>query len=168
MPTNLEIKAQYPSLIQARTISRALGARFGGTLNQTDTYFKVKKGRLKLREIKGNGLELIYYRRANSRGSRYSDYTVLEFKRKGAAKRVLNSLFETMVIVKKKRELFLYKNSRIHIDSVVRLGGFIEFEVRVVQGKKQARHLMAFLQSRFEIDSSMLIAGSYSDMLLKR
>ena len=128
----------------------------------------MNQGRLKLREINGNKLELIYYRRANSRGSRYSDYTVLELHKKEAAKRVFNSLFETMVIVKKKRELFLYKNSRIHIDTVAGLGGFIEFEVLVVRGKKQAQQLMLFLREKFGIDSSMLIAGSYSDMLLKR
>jgi adenylate cyclase class 2 len=167
MPTNLEIKAKYSSLVRARKISRALGARSGGTLNQTDTYFKVKRGRLKLREINGKELELIYYLRANDRRSRYSDYNVLKLREKEAAKRVLNALFETMVIVKKKRELFLYKNSRIHIDSVASLGGFIEFEVLVVEGKKQARQLMTFLQSEFGINSSMLIAGSYSDMMLR-
>ena len=168
MPTNLEIKAKYPSLVQARRISRTLGARFGGTLKQTDTYFKAKRGRLKLREINEKELELIYYRRENARGSRYSDYTVLELQKKKAAKRVLEALFETMVVVKKKRELFLYKNARIHIDFVVGLGGFVEFEVLVVRGKRQAQQLMSFLQSKFGIDSSSLIAGSYSDMILRR
>ena len=168
MPTNLEIKAKCSSLVQARKISRTLGARFGGTLKQTDTYFKVKRGRLKLREINEKELELIYYRRENARGSRYSDYTVLQLQKKEAAKRVLESLFETMVVVKKRRDLFLYKNSRIHIDSVAGLGGFVEFEVLLVQGKRQAQQLMSFLQSKFGIDSSSLIAGSYSDMLLKR
>ncbi len=167
MPTNLEIKAKYPSLAKARRISRALRARVCGSLKQTDTYFKVKRGRLKLREINGKQLELIYYRRENTRGSRYSDYTVLGLHKKEAAKRVLDSLFETMVVVKKKRELFLYKNSRIHIDSVAGLGAYIEFEVMVVRGKRQAQDLMTFLRNRFGIDASMLIAGSYSDMLLK-
>ena len=168
MPTNLEIKATYPSLARARKISKTLGARFSGTLKQTDTYFKVRQGRLKLREIDEKQLELIYYRRQNARGSRYSDYTVLELQKKEAAKRVLNSLFETMVVVKKKRDLYLYKNSRIHIDSVAGLGEFVEFEVLVVRGKRQAQQLMSVLRSKFGIDSSSMIAGSYSDMLLKR
>ena len=167
MPTNLEIKAKYSSLSQARRISRTLGARFGGTLNQTDTYFKVKHGRLKLREINQKELELIYYRRENRRRSRYSDYSVIDLQKQEAAKRVLNSLFETLVVVKKKRELFLYKNSRIHIDFVAGVGGFVEFEVMVVRGKRQAQQLMKFLRTKFGIDASMLIAGSYSDILLK-
>lgn len=167
MPTNLEIKAKYSSLSQARRISRTLGARFGGTLKQTDTYFKVKHGRLKLREINQKELELIYYRRENRRRSRYSDYSVIDLQKQEAAKRVLNSLFETLVVVKKKRELFLYKNSRIHIDFVAGLGGFVEFEVMVVRGKRQAQQLMTFLRTKFGIDASMLVAGSYSDILLK-
>ncbi len=168
MPTNLEIKAKCPSLIHARNVSRTIGARFGGLLKQTDTYFKVKQGRLKLREIDGKKLELIYYHRNNTRGNRYSDYTVLELPKKQAAKRIFDSLFEAAVIVKKRRELYLYKNSRIHIDSVEGLGGYIEFEVVVVRGKRQAQKLMAFLREEFDVDPSSLIGVSYSDMLLKR
>jgi predicted adenylyl cyclase CyaB len=167
VPTNLEIKAKCSSLSQARRISRTLGARFGGRMKQTDTYFKVKHGRLKLREIDQKELELIYYRRENSRGSRYSDYMVIRLKKPEAAKRVLNSLFETVAVVKKKRELFLYKNSRIHIDFVAGLGGFVEFEILVIRGKRQAQQLMTFFRTKFGIDASMLIAGSYSDILLK-
>lgn len=168
MPTNLEIKAKYPSLARARKIAASIGARYAGVLRQTDTYFKVKRGRLKLREINGTKLELIFYRRANSRGSRYSDYTVLELKDRKSTKRVLDSVFERSVVVKKRRELFLFRNSRIHIDTVAGLGGFIEFEVLVLRGKRQARQLMLFLRHKFGIDSSKLIAGSYCDMLLKR
>jgi len=168
MPTNLELKARFPSSARARRISRALGARFDGILKQTDTYFGVKRGRLKLREINGKSLELIYYRRVNTKGSRYSDYSVLPLQNIQAARRLLTSLFEITVVVKKRRELFLYRNSRIHIDSVAGLGGFIEFEVLVVRGKRQARHLMSFLKSKFEIDSSSLIAGSYSDLIRLR
>jgi adenylate cyclase class 2 len=168
MPTNLEIKARYPALARAKKISRALGARFGGTLKQTDTYFQVKRGRLKLREINEKKLELIYYRRKNTKGSRFSEYTVVELKGKESAKRVLLSLFEKEIVVKKMRELFHYKNSRIHVDFVVGLGGFIEFEVLVVRGKRQARQLMSYLKKQYGIEKSSLVAGSYSDMLLSR
>jgi adenylate cyclase class IV len=168
MPTNLEIKAKIDSLQRARRIAKALGARSKGTLRQTDTYFKVRQGRLKLREINGKKLELIYYKRDNTKGNRYSNYTVLELTGEPGAKRVLNAVFETSVIVKKARNLFLYKNSRIHIDSVTNLGGFIEFEVLVTKGKKQARSLMSFLRKEFDVQSSSLIAGSYSDLLRRR
>jgi predicted adenylyl cyclase CyaB len=168
MPVNLEVKAKYPSLAKARTIAGTLGARFGGTLKQTDTYLKVRQGRLKLREINRKKLELIYYRRDNVRRNRYSNYTVLELQKKAEAKKVLSSLFETTVVVKKKRELYLYKNSRIHIDFVAGLGGFVEFEVLVVRGKRQAQQLMSFLWSKFGIESSSVIAGSYSDMIRMR
>ena len=168
MPKNLEIKARYASLAAARRIARSIEARFAGTLRQTDTYFKVRRGRLKLREINRKRLELIYYRRENARKNRYSNYSVLQLPDADASKRLLRSVFESSVVVKKKRELYLYKNSRIHIDHVERLGGFIEFEVLVVHGKRQAQVLMAYLRRKFAIDSSSLIAGSYSDMILRK
>jgi adenylate cyclase class IV len=168
MPTNLEIKARINSLKAARKVAGALRARSQGILRQTDTYFKVKEGRLKLREINGNRLELIYYRRENSKGNRYSDYIVVDLTGQKDAKQILKAVFETTVVVKKKRELSLFRNSRIHIDSVADLGGFIEFEVLVTKGKKQAQALMSFLRREFRVQSSSLIAGSYSNMMRRR
>ena len=49
------------------------------------------------------------------------------------------------MVVEKKRRLFLYKNSRIHLDEVRGLGTFIEFEVLVKHGKQQAQKLLELL-----------------------
>jgi predicted adenylyl cyclase CyaB len=165
MPINLEIKSKYASAPQARRVARNLGARYKGVLRQTDTYFDVRRGRLKLREINDAGAELIFYLRENTKRSRYSDYIVLTLTNKRAAMQLLKSLFDTTVVVRKKRELFLYKNSRIHIDSVNRLGSFVEIEVIVRRGKMQAQSLMSFLRKEFNIVDSSLIGGSYSDMM---
>ncbi len=63
---------------------------------------------------------------------------------------------------------FSIENSRIHIDSVKGLGEFVEFEVVVNRGKAQARKLMQSLMRVFEIETKSLIAGSYSDMPLRK
>jgi predicted adenylyl cyclase CyaB len=165
MPQNLEIKSVYPSLASARSKAKAIGASPQGVLRQTDTYFKVRSGRLKLREINGRQFELIYYNRPNARSTRYSDYTVVSVPKPGPAKALFRTLFGISVIVRKRRTLFLYKNARIHIDSVEQLGTFLEFEVVVRNGKRQAQQLMKFLLKEFGVDSSMLIGGSYSDMI---
>ena len=77
----------------------------------------------------------------------------------------IHGIFDTRVIVKKKRRLFLYKNARIHLDTVEQLGNFIEFEVVVTQGKKQARKIFQELVEAFGIKDSQTIEGSYSDMV---
>jgi predicted adenylyl cyclase CyaB len=165
MPQNLEIKCAYSSLAKARRIARRIGASSMGSLRQIDTYYRVNSGRLKLREINGNQFELIYYHRPNARGSRYSDYTIVSLEEPRAAKSLFQSLLGVSVVVRKKRALFLYKNARIHIDSVERLGTFIEVEVVMKSGKRQARDLMQFLMKEFGVDQKMLLGGSYSDLI---
>ena len=64
---NIEIKARCADQQAIRDILRAQGADFRGTDYQTDTYFNVGYGRLKLRE--GN-IEnaLVYYEREDKAG----------------------------------------------------------------------------------------------------
>jgi adenylate cyclase class IV len=125
MPQNLEIKCQYPSLSKAVRIAHAIGASAKGTLSQTDTYFNVRSGRLKLREIDAEKFELIYYHRPNSRSTRYSDYTIIPVQDPRPVKALLKSVLGISVVVRKKRTLFLIRNARIHIDSVSGLGVFL-------------------------------------------
>ena len=60
---NLEIKAKLPDRANTLQAALRLGAEFNATLIQTDTYFRVPHGRLKLREIEGEHSELIFYDR---------------------------------------------------------------------------------------------------------
>ena len=168
MPKNLELKASYRSLVKALRIAQGLGARREGTLLQTDTYFLSGSDRLKLREIRGDHAELIFYRRPNTNSVRYSEYTVVRVPAPARVKRLFSRLFGIRVVVVKKRILYVYKNARIHLDSVAGLGSFVEFEVLVLFGKKQAESLMALLQKEFRIQKGSIIGGSYSDILLRR
>lgn len=168
MPTNLELKARYSSVAHAEHIARRLRARFVGILRQTDTYFRVPAGRLKLREINGKIFELISYRRPNIRSSRYSHYDVYPVELPHSLKRMFFFLFGTLVVVSKTRRLYLYRNARIHIDRVRGLGTFVEFEVQVKHGKRQARRLMRELIKAFSIPRHSTVGLSYSDLLLKK
>ncbi len=145
-----------------------IGARRIGILLQTDTYFKIGRGKLKLREFASGQAELIYYNRPNSRASRYSDYRVIPVKEPAALRRLFDELFGTRVVIRKERLLFLHRNSRIHIDKVSSLGSFVEFEVLVTKGKAQARQLIDKLKEAFGVRPENILGESYSDILLKR
>ena len=168
MPSNLELKAVCRSLADAQKIARKIRAKRIGTMHQTDTYFRINRGRLKLREIRGAGSELIYYRRPNRKGSRFSNYLVVPVVSRVAMKRLFRSLFGERTVVRKLRTLYLYKNARIHLDRVKGLGSFIEFEVLNTRGKRQAQTMMIFLKNEFRIRQGAIIAGSYSDLIWKR
>lgn len=167
MPRNLELKAHIDSVKTMENIACSLGARSAGVLRQTDTYFAVQNGRLKLREFGKGHAELIFYRRPNKKGGRVSEYSVIPLKSSDAMKRLLGRLYHVAEVVRKKRTLYLYKNARIHLDKVERLGEFIEFEVIVSRGMKQARELFEFLKGEFGI-GDRTIAGSYSDLMKRR
>ena len=77
MPRNLELKARVSSLSDAVQVASSLHAKEKGMLRQRDIYYNVAHGRLKLRSINNRSAELIYYRRPNKKGSRYSDYVIL-------------------------------------------------------------------------------------------
>ena len=69
------------------------------------------------------------------------------------------------VRVRKRREVWLYRNARIHLDTVEGAGRFIEIEVVVTDKMAQARALMKELRDVLGIRSADLLAGSYGELL---
>ncbi len=166
---NLEIKASVESLAPFRPRLRKLeGATRPPPVRQTDWYFRVRKGRLKLRVFGSNREgELIFYLRPNRSAPRTSNFQVLPVADAAGMRRLLTEMFGVRVCVRKRREVWLCKNARIHLDTVDGLGRFLEIEVIVNRGPKQARSLMRELTAVLGIDPASLIAGSYSDMLTR-
>jgi predicted adenylyl cyclase CyaB len=166
MPQNLELKARISSVSEAVRIAQRLKAQAKGILHQHDIYYKVPCGRFKLRIINNHSAELIFYNRPNKKGSRYSDYFVLPVDDAILTNALCTAAFGLKMEVEKKRRLFIYKNSRIHIDEVHGLGTFVEFEILLRYGKRQAQKLLEVLSKEFAVKQAAIIGFSYSDMLL--
>jgi len=164
---NLEIKATADSLAAVR---RRLGVLEGATrhaiLRQTDWYFRVPKGRLKLRVAGGsrNG-ELIAYVRPDKTAARTSEFQRLPTADAAGTRGLFERILGAQCCVRKRREVWLYKNARIHLDTVEGLGQFIEIEAVVTEGMPQARTLMKELRDVLGIRSGDLLAGSYGELL---
>ena len=169
MGLNIEIKARYPDLDSAREKANEIRAKFDGSEQQTDTFFKVPKGRLKLRESSRFGSRLIPYLRPDTLEAKSSQYALLPADDPEALKNLLTGMFGTLLIVKKNRDVYFYENVRIHLDEVDGLGKFIEFEAVVAAEKNYDadRKKVDFLLSHFGITNDMLIAGAYADLLMK-
>lgn len=167
MPTNLELKARCPNPYRVIRILSRKGIQKRSLLVQTDTYFRSEHGRFKLREIRGSASELIWYRRPDRRKNRYSSYLRIPIVDGNRVKRALASECGILTVVKKKRKLFQFKNARIHLDAVQGLGSFIEFEVLVTRGRKQARQLLNQLMHMVEIRSRSIVVFSYSDLMAR-
>jgi predicted adenylyl cyclase CyaB len=167
---NLEVKAGVKSLVPIRSrLWRLDGARRHAVLQQTDRYFRVPKGRLKLREMGARrDAELIAYLRPDRRSARTSEFQRLPTADPVGTRRLLERMLGLHACVRKRREVWLYRNARIHLDRVEGLGRFIEIEVVVTEGMPQARALMKELRDVLGISAKDLIAGSYSSLSVAR
>ncbi|MFN3135662.1 MAG: class IV adenylate cyclase [Candidatus Kryptonium sp.] len=168
MPRNLEVKARINSSSAAEKVAIEIGATFEGEFFQIDTYFNVKNGRLKLREFNSGLAELIFYRRVEDEFERWSDYEIVKLSDPENLKNMLAKALGVKSIVEKRRKVYIFKNARIHIDSVSELGNFIEFEVIYNGDEKQSENLMKFLINKFAIRQEDFIKVSYSDLLLQK
>jgi predicted adenylyl cyclase CyaB len=84
------------------------------------------------------------------------------------ANKYLKRFLDVLTIVNKKRELYLYKNTRIHLDYVKGLGCFLELETRVINGLKDAEKRFAFMMDLLKLRDKKEIRASYKDLLLAK
>jgi adenylate cyclase class 2 len=164
MAKNLELKARIRSVADAEAAASACGATFGGTLHQSDTYFDVPRGRLKLREIDGEEAELIFYERPEDRPERWSNYERIPCADPARLKAALEAAVGIRVVVKKARRLYQYRQSRIHIDTVEGLGTFLEFEVQDSDAA-ESEALMKLLRDAFAVRGDDIVRASYADLV---
>ena len=167
MRKNIEVKARCADLAAARRAARQIGARRQGLLLQTDTYFNVRRGRLKLREIRGERAELIWYQRPNRAAARDSDYVIVPVADPAALKMALCLGLGMRSVVKKRRELWMYRNVRIHLDQVEQLGSFIELEAVISTNHSPAvsRRRLDVLVDALEIAKTDQLATSYGELI---
>lgn len=167
MPHNLEIKIEVNNHLKFINKLEDIGAIDFGFLIQQDVYFKVKNSLLKLR-IENGKESLIYYNREEKKNKkRWSEYYVLHLK-DNSGKNFFSKLFNIETIVEKKRRLFIYENTRIHIDKVKNLGNFIELETIVEKSKSDAVKRFNYIKNYLEIDKFVSIRKSYRDLMLNK
>lgn len=167
MARNIELKARLRSPDDARRVCQEL-AMWHAVEHQVDTYFVCRHGRLKLRQRDGQPAQLVRYARADGVDPRPSDYDLVPVEQPDSLKRALVAALGVLVVVEKDREVFLYRNVRIHIDRVAGLGNFVEFEAVLADGDDEpaAAALVQRLAEKLGLAESDRIAGSYSDLLL--
>jgi len=160
----LELKAKVNSLDVVRRQLRDLKAQYVEAVHQIDTYFNVPKGRFKLREVEGRaGAELIYYEREDTPEPKKSQVLILEIREPSSFKLLFEKFFGKKTVVDKDREIYVHKGTQIHLDTVKRLGTFVEFE-REKKDLTKDREILEELMRRLNISRNDLIRGSYSDL----
>jgi len=181
MPQNVEIKARVESLLPIRETAAQLCCKpaessvtQGEILNQEDVFFATPegKGRLKLRRVNGKN-QLIYYERADDEDAKASQWQLVEMDTSTAddlAATLTCALGVDKPVVKKKRVLYLYDQTRIHLDEVDGLGNFVELEVVMRDGQplEEGVKIANDLMEKLGISPRQYISGSYADWLQEK
>ncbi len=167
---NIEIKAHCRHPERVRRVLEEAGAVLRGTDEQTDVYFQVPKGRLKLRQGTIENA-LIFYERPNQAGPKRSDVFLYPAAESGLLREVLEKALRILAVVRKRREIYFLGNIKFHLDCVEGLGDFAEIEVMDMEGSGDCEGLRRQCEDfmrRFGIETKDLLECSYSDMILEK
>jgi predicted adenylyl cyclase CyaB len=166
---NFEFKARTSQLEVLEKKLLSLHPKFIGEDEQTDTYFNVSNGRLKLRE--GNiENSLIYYQRQNTAGIKQSDVLLYQHLPDKILKEILTKLHGIKAVVHKIRKIYFIKNVKFHLDKVSQLGTFVEVEAIDNTGEESSDKLQEecdYYANLFNVKPEDYIQFSYSDMILE-
>lgn len=169
---NIEIKVRVNEAESRRLQENAvlLVAGTGNRSTDIDTYFRVPHGRLKLRVSENEPAgTLISYERPNEAGSRLSHYRLASVPDARALHETLAQALGVLMTVKKHRTVFIYGQTRIHVDQVELLGSFIELETVIdTQSYDAALAEHRFVFQSLGLEAGEIVPESYSDLLLQR
>ena len=167
---NLELKAHCHDISLACCLAEKKGGVRQWSRLQIDTYFKVDHGKLKIRQVGNRHAELIAYNRPSTAAAKISHYDIYEIADPEHFKNLLSLALEQTVVVKKQRDLYLWKNVRIHIDKVENLGNFFEFEAVIdsENNKIASQERIDELILHFGIQQNDMINVGYYELLKAR
>ncbi|XP_062873126.1 adenylate cyclase CyaB-like [Trichomycterus rosablanca] len=169
MPSNVEIKARLRHLDHVTKRARELSGSDGTIIMQHDTFFNTEKGgRLKLRKFLDGSGQLIFYERPDMGGPKLSNYSISNTNDADGLIKVLSDALGQVGQVKKKRNLYLVGQTRVHVDSVEGLGDFMELEVvmKEDQSTEEGVAIANQLMQDLGVKEEDLIEGAYMDLLL--
>ncbi len=165
----IELKAKVGDLAKFRNRLAKRGAKQVGTFHQIDTYYNVPNGRLKLREAESEtDAHLIYYEREDVPEPKKSSVFILTIPQPQTFKQKIAQIMKIKAVVDKVREIYIYKTTQIHFDTVKNLGFFIEFERKTSQERRQQEEDVSKLENlreQLEISPQLLERLSYSDLI---
>jgi adenylate cyclase class 2 len=164
--TNLEFKARVDSLAFARERLRSLGAVLQGVERQEDRYFLVPSGRLKLRVSSHDGAHLVAYLRPEGDRFRTSRFQRLPVADPEGLAETLSTMLGAGPRVIKTREVWWWRDVRVHLDEVEGRGTFVEFEARLdrIGDPGAAAGRLDHLCHALALSDREALRGSYGEM----
>lgn len=167
MGINIEIKARARDPAHLRRILEGLCTAPAEAILQEDIFFQTRKGRLKLRIVRAEHGELIYYERDNIAGPKRSNYLITPCADPTSLSGLLSTALGTRGVVRKQRLVYRIGNTRVHLDEVDGLGSFVELEVVLNEGQtcEEGESIAKQMMKQLDICQTDLVEEAYIDLL---
>ncbi|MEJ0007379.1 MAG: class IV adenylate cyclase [Steroidobacteraceae bacterium] len=167
MARNVEIKARIAAVAALAPLAARLADAEPTVIEQDDTFFSCPNGRLKLREQRGAGAELIFYRRPDQSGPKESFYLRVPVADAAAMRALLEQAHGQSGRVRKRRMLYLVGRTRIHLDVVEALESSWNWKSCCGEGEPAAEGVMEArrLMAELGVAPGQLLEGAYVDQL---
>ncbi len=167
---NLELKSYCDDVDAVRAAAARLGALSGGRTEQSDVYFNVSRGRLKLRTTKraeSAECALIACARANDASLRSSDFVVLSLDATHVepVRAALEMSCGVSWCVTKLRERLQSEDFLVNLDELDGVGRFFELEVFEDKiGRHRAEQVAATFRRLLRLGDELIIPWSYAQL----
>lgn len=168
---NIELKVRVASFDRVCALLVHHGVPLAESIEQTDTYFGCAQpgARLKLRATSA-GVELIGYKRPDLGETRGSDYQRTPIADPAGIGATLGEALGVTATVKKARDVYLIGDTRVHLDTVSKLGRFVELETVLREGVSDAagRDECHRVAAMLELPLSASVPSGYAELLAAR
>ena len=157
------IKAKVSSGKALEDKLRQLNSRFLGVDLQTDTYFEVENGKLKLREGTIENL-ITHYERTHDGDAEKTTVFRYDVNPTKTEIEKLKSAHRQIGIIKKERKIYLVDHIKIHIDKLPNGDEFIELEAIDRENQfsdEELKQQCLDLQHKLGISESELVQTGY-------
>jgi predicted adenylyl cyclase CyaB len=171
MPSHIEFKAKCDSIEAFRKVRDCLVTNKGELIDskkQDDTIFLMPglKAGLKLREQSSTTNKLISWEKVQEKGITVCKYLVAPITDPNATRNVLSAAIQVYARVIKHREVFQFKEGFVRLDTVEKLGSYIECEVSMEKrSEEEAKKILNAIIKILAISPAMMIERSYADLI---
>jgi adenylate cyclase, class 2 len=157
------LKATVRDVPKIKSLLNSADANFIGVDDQKDTYFKVARGKLKLRQGIIENL-ITHYERIQEGGVEKTIVYQYDRDPRDEQIRALFLKYIVVGVVEKRREIFFIGNVKIHLDTTPDNRNFIEIEAidyNDAMSNESLRSLCVGFKEKLEIKDEDLIKTGY-------
>ena len=166
MYADITIKARCYEPAEVESILLQHNADYKGLDVQTDTFYDVDYGKLKLRQGTLENV-LIHYNRVATEGVKQTE-VLMYLKNPGSA--TIDAVCGNLKVVselRKLRKIYFIENVKFHIDQVEGMGNFVEIEAIDLDGSlgiETLKQQCSFYKELLQIEDEDLVHDSYIDL----